>query len=87
MPKRSRRKVGVLGAGAWGTALAKVLAERGHRVGLWALEPSVAQEINRNRANSRYLMGVSLPSGLEATTDIREAAAHKEYLVVAVPTP
>ena len=85
--KRSRVKVGVLGAGAWGTAIAKVLAEKEHRVELWALEPAVAQEISERHTNSRYLMGVGLPAGLKVTTDAREAAARKDYLVLAVPTP
>ena len=77
----------MIGAGAWGTALAKVLAEKGHRVELWALEPSVAQEINQNHTNSRYLMGVGLPAALKATTDVQQAAAHKAFLFLAVPTP
>ncbi|MBN1835585.1 MAG: NAD(P)-binding domain-containing protein, partial [Spirochaetales bacterium] len=85
--RRSRHRVGVLGAGAWGTAIAKVLAERGHRVELWAFEPSVAAEINQQRTNNRYLIGVQLPGGITATEDLGKAAARKEFLVLAVPTP
>lgn len=65
--------VGVLGAGAWGTALADTLARNGHRVRIWAYEAEVAEEINGKRRNSRYLEGVELSPDLEATHSIREA--------------
>jgi glycerol-3-phosphate dehydrogenase (NAD(P)+) len=47
-------KVAVIGAGAWGTAAAKVLAENGHETTLWCLEPEVARDVNELRENRRY---------------------------------
>ncbi len=87
MPRARRPRVGVLGAGAWGTTVAKVLAEKGHRVELWCLEPEVAESINREHRNSRYLIGVSLPETVRATTEILEAASRKDYLLLAIPSP
>ena len=87
MFKRSKRRIGVVGAGAWGTAIAKVLAEKDHRVEIWAHEAAVADQINRRHLNNRYLMGVSLPPALSAATDLRKVAARKEFLFLAVPTP
>jgi glycerol-3-phosphate dehydrogenase (NAD(P)+) len=84
---RTRQRVGILGAGAWGTAIAKVLAERGHRVEMWSHEEAVADEVNTRHANSHYLMGVKLPEGLKAVTDVRRAVARKDFLLIAVPSP
>ena len=81
-----RHRIGILGAGAWGTAIGKHLAERGHRVELWCREAEVAEEINHRHANSRFLIGVPLPSGLHAVTDPLEAAARKDHLLLAVPS-
>ena len=84
--KRKNFKVGILGAGAWGTAVGKVLADKGHNVEIWAYEKEVALSINREHHNSRYLMGVQLPELLKAVTDLAEAAGGKDYLLIAVPS-
>jgi glycerol-3-phosphate dehydrogenase (NAD(P)+) len=76
----------ILGAGAWGTAVAKVIAEKGKEVVIWCLEPETKEDINVRRQNSRFLPGVSLPECLQATTDIEAAAAGREFLIVAVPS-
>lgn len=55
--------IGVIGAGAWGTALAKVLAECGHEVSVWCNEPEVASDILEAGRNDRFLPGVDLPAG------------------------
>ena len=55
--------VGVIGAGAWGTAVAKSLAENGHRVCLWALEASTVEAINTRHVNETFLPGVTLQIG------------------------
>ena len=60
-------KLGVIGAGAWGTALAKHLAEKGLEVRLWAYEHVVVNAINTSHENSVFLKGVPLPSNLTAT--------------------
>jgi glycerol-3-phosphate dehydrogenase (NAD(P)+) len=60
--------VGVIGAGAWGTALAGVAARAGHRVTLWARSPALAERINETRTNEAYLPGRPLPAGITATS-------------------
>ena len=75
--------VGVLGSGAWGTALAQVCARAGRRVVLWSNEPEVAEAINREHANPSFLPGVKLDPSIRATTDM---AALKGFdLILAVP--
>lgn len=60
-------KVAVIGAGAWGTALANLLAENEHEVTLWAYEPDVVEGINNHAENRRFLAGVPLHRGLRAS--------------------
>jgi len=76
----------VIGAGAWGTAVAKVIAEKGKEVVIWSLEEDNRDDINLNHRNSRYLPGVQLPENLTATSDIVEAASGREYLILAAPS-
>ena len=75
--------VGVIGGGAWGTALAQSLRLTGRRVRLWARETEVAAEINGGHLNTAYLPGVTLDAGLEATTDIADIAGQDAVLMVA----
>ena len=63
----------VLGAGAWGTALADLLARNGHDVALWAFEPDVVASVNTRRENVRFLPGAPLSTALRATTHLDEA--------------
>ena len=79
------KHVAVLGAGAWGTALAKLLAEKGNRVTLWAIEPDVAESVSRAHEN-RYLPGVALPELLSATTDPEKALAGASMVVLVIPS-
>jgi glycerol-3-phosphate dehydrogenase (NAD(P)+) len=76
----------VIGAGAWGTAVAKVIADKGKDVVIWSLEEDNRDDINQNHRNSRYLPGVQLPDNLTATSDIAEAASGREYLILAAPS-
>ncbi|MDR0583459.1 MAG: NAD(P)-dependent glycerol-3-phosphate dehydrogenase [Treponema sp.] len=76
----------VLGAGAWGTAVAKVIAEKGKEVVIWCREEETGEDINKRRQNPRFLPGVALPETLTATTDIEEAASGREFLILAVPS-
>ena len=76
----------VMGAGSFGTALAKVFAENGHRTVLWARDPQQAQAINTDHRHPRYLTSVQLPAGLIATSDMKEAVADAGVVVCAVPT-
>ena len=79
-------KIAILGAGAWGTALACSAALR-HEVMLWARDPRQAQGLARDRENARYLPGVRLPDGLGVTDSHAEAAAHGAQGLVVVATP
>ena len=76
----------VVGAGAWGTALADLLACNGHAVRLWVLEPEVARSINDRRENPIFLPGFSLAKSLHATTDQHEAVQDAELVVYATPS-
>jgi glycerol-3-phosphate dehydrogenase (NAD(P)+) len=75
--------IGVIGAGAWGTALAQRATLAGRDVTLWAREPEVAEEINSRHTNSVFLPGIRLPDGLRATPDLRAVAAADAILMVA----
>ncbi len=76
-------KVGVVGGGAWGTALAAAAAAGGV-VTIWAREPEVVEAINRDHVNSKFLADISLPPSLRATSDIAEVCA-TDMLLLAVP--
>jgi len=76
-------KVTVLGAGAWGTALARMLAARDHRVLLWDFFPETLEAIRKTGRNERYLLGIELPAGLRVETDANKAVAGAELVVVA----
>ena len=78
--------VAVLGAGAWGTTVAKVIAEKGHKVDIWCFEKETADEINRQHTNERFLPGVTLPASLKAFTDINKTVSGREFLILAVPS-
>jgi len=79
-------KVAILGAGAWGTAVAKVIAEKGVDTTIWGLEPSTCDDINLRRENTRFLPGVSLPASLKASPDIEKTAEGADYLILAIPS-
>ena len=78
--------VAVLGAGAWGTALAKVLADKQNPTFLWSHTAAVANTINEKRVNERYLPSAQLPPSLRATSDLEEALRHADLVVVVVPS-
>jgi glycerol-3-phosphate dehydrogenase (NAD(P)+) len=77
--------VAVIGAGAWGTALAKVLHENGHAVTLWARNTDLLRELGGGR-NERYLPGVPLPTGWKCESDLIRATTEKGCIVLAVPS-
>jgi glycerol-3-phosphate dehydrogenase (NAD(P)+) len=76
----------VVGAGAWGTALADVLARNGHHVTIWAYEPDVVESINTRHANVRFLAGASLHPSLTATGDLAAASANAELIAYVTPS-
>lgn len=79
-------RVGVIGAGGWGTALADLLARGGHSVTLWSFEPEVARSIELKRENEVYLKGISLSDQIHPTSDIEEAARDKDLIISVSPS-
>jgi glycerol-3-phosphate dehydrogenase (NAD(P)+) len=75
-------KVGVIGGGAWGTALAQVAASAGGETLLWALEPDVVQTINERRENAAFLPGIALNEAIRATSELGDLRACDALLVV-----
>jgi glycerol-3-phosphate dehydrogenase (NAD(P)+) len=80
------KRVAVLGAGSWGTTFAKILADGGADVVLWARRPELAREIQEGKRNSDYLPGVNLPLGLRATSRLDLALAGAEQVYISVPS-
>ena len=74
--------IGVLGGGAWGTALACLLADREPEVPLWAHEAETVEAINTRRENPVFLPDIPMPENLHATADIAELAACNTLLMV-----
>lgn len=81
----SSARVAVIGAGSWGTALAALLAGKGHRVVLWSHDPDVALRINRER-RSPYLPAAALPDALEVVDDIEAAVSGAELVLSVSPS-
>lgn len=80
------KKITVVGAGSWGTALAMVLADNGHDVRLWGNRMELMNEINEKHENSRYLPGVTLPANIVAYSSLEEALAGVDTVLLVVPT-
>jgi len=78
--------IAVIGAGSWGTALAKLLSDKGHRVHLWAHRPEHVAAINRERENKKYLPGFTLNEKVEASSDLREVISGKTFVLMVVPS-
>jgi len=76
--------IGVIGGGAWGTALATVAGTNGAAVTIWAREPEVVESINQGHTNSEFLPGIALGKNIRATVDLAEATA-ADALLLAVP--
>jgi len=78
--------VAVLGSGSWGTALAVHLGRTGHRTILWGIETDELVAMTRDRVNSRYLPGVTLPDRVEIEHDFERAVAEADQLLIVVPS-
>jgi glycerol-3-phosphate dehydrogenase (NAD(P)+) len=80
------KEVAVIGAGAWGTALANILADKGHGVRLWTWEEDHAEELARERENRRFLPGVKLSASITPTSSLKAALTGTELIVCVVPS-
>ncbi len=80
------KKIGVIGAGGWGIALAKLLADKGEQVTLWCHGEENFQELRQKRESSTYLAGIFVPPSVKITRALAEAAADKAVIVCAVPS-
>lgn len=78
--------IAVFGAGSWGTALAMLLAENGHRVNLWSHNAEHATSMQNDRENSRYLVGLRLPENLNISNDIKITLDKVKNILVVVPS-
>ena len=84
--KSNEMQIGVIGAGAWGTALARLLANNGNAVQLWCHEAETKQDILTNHVNSSFLPDIPLPETLGATTDLSEVVRNCRILVASLPS-
>ena len=82
----SHRRVAVLGAGSWGTTFAKILADGGSSVALWARRPELAREISQSNRNSDYLPGINLPRNVWASSRLPEVLEGAEQVYLSVPS-
>ena len=79
-------KISVVGAGSWGTALAKLLAHKGFAVTLWVYEAELAERMRATQCNDLYLPGIILPKQLEITSDLAVAVADRDVVVLVPPS-
>ena len=79
-------RVGVIGAGNWGTALAIHSALAGHDVSIWTRNPDVVNSINRQRLNALYLSDARIPDDVSATASLGEVVTDSELLILAAPS-
>ena len=84
--KSNEMQIGVIGAGAWGTALARLLANNGNSVQLWCHEAETKQDILTNHVNSSFLPDIPLPETLGATTELSEVVRNSRILVASLPS-
>jgi glycerol-3-phosphate dehydrogenase (NAD(P)+) len=80
------KRIAIIGAGNWGTALAVVAARGGHAVRIWSRNATAVDSINREHVNSRYLTETALPDNIRATREISEALEGAELVVLAAPS-
>jgi glycerol-3-phosphate dehydrogenase (NAD(P)+) len=78
--------VGVLGSGSFGTCLAILCARKQGDVTIWARDPEIAESINRDHRNPRYLSDMELPHNIQATTDLEAALLDRDLIISAVPS-
>lgn len=80
------KKMCVLGAGSWGTALSMVLANNGNYVSLWTLDETQKEVINSEKTNDKYLPNIKIHKNVTATCDLKDAVSNAKLIVLAVPS-
>lgn len=79
-------KIGIIGGGSWGTAIAILLGKKGYEIDMWLRSEKQCIDINKTRENVKYLPGVIIPDNVNTTNDIKKTVLEKKILVLAVPT-
>jgi len=79
------KTITIIGEGAWGTAIATLLATNGYMVKLWCRDKIVAETISKKRYNERYLPGIKLPINIKSITDLSEALCDVDWVFEAIP--
>lgn len=85
-PGAPYEKIAVVGAGAWGTALAVVARVAGRRVSLWGRDAALMAGIAATGRNERHLAGIDLPDGIHATSDLAAALARADAVLLVTPS-
>lgn len=80
------KKIGVVGAGSWGTALANLLGDKGYHVDLWAYEPEVVQDILVHRENRLFLPEITLTDNIFPSNDLEAVVKSNKLLLIVVPS-
>ncbi len=80
-------KIGLIGAGSWGTALSKLVADNGHDVAVWSIVKEEIEMLRKNREHLDKLPGVKLPENISYTTELSEAIEGMDLCILAVPSP
>ncbi|MEO1143022.1 MAG: NAD(P)-binding domain-containing protein, partial [Pseudomonadota bacterium] len=81
-----REKISIVGAGAWGTALACISSRAGHETLLWGRSQEVVDEINAKKTNQKYLGNLELHRGIKATTNLSDALDKSSLILLSIPT-
>src|SRR5690554_2425744 len=79
-------RIGVIGGGSWGTALAILLANKGFELDMWVRNEEQVVSMNSTRENKRYLPDIKLPDGLSISGDIEKTILNKDVILLTVPT-
>jgi len=82
----NKTKIGVVGGGSWGTALAKLLADKGFVLDLWVFEQEVREQIEKDRENKIFLPNIRLPENLIPSNDLEAVVKDKDLVLVVVPS-
>ena len=80
------KRIAIIGAGSWGTALAVIAARAGHEVQLWSRTRDLVDSINRSHLNPRYLISVQIPSSVVASSELDAVLNHAEHVLFAAPS-